>query len=704
MWVVLAPAAYLLGTFPSATLVASASGVDISATGSGNPGASNVTRALGWRKGALVFVLDALKGVLATLAGLWLGGRAGGYVFGAAAILGHIFPLTRRLRGGKGVATGAGVIAVLQPVVAAVVAAIWLVVSRVTGKAAVASITAVVAAADRPRRDGRAGMGDRGDGRVVRAARGAPHEQHPAPATPRGARARADAGQGGAVRLLDPLALGSVVAPNRVMFGPHVTNLGDDERRISVRHVAYYRRRAAGGCGLVVTEGASVHESDWPYERAPDAARCADGWGAVAAAVHEHGTLAIASLDHAGGQGSSAYSQRELWAPSRVPEVTTREVPKWMEDDDIAAVVAGFGAAARIAVDAGCDGVEINAGQHSLVRQFLSGLTNNRIDRWGVAGPASTGRTQFAHDVIAAARAAIGDARVLGLRLSCDELAPWAGITPDAALAIAAELTAEAVDYLVVTRGSIFSAEQTRPDFHQPPAFNRELARVVAAAVTVPVFAQGSIVDVDDAEWMVDPDGGGCAGVEMTRAQIAEPDLVAKLRRGAARPHPAVHALQPDVSGTRRPQPDRDVRRGADVGARDGGSRLVRGGRNAAPGGDRRRRRRRARVGACRRRPRPHGAARGRVGPPRRHGCRRRAARCAGALARVVGAGRAACVGRPRQRGGRCRHARCRRGGAVHGRPARRRRVRARRGRPRARRVHRHRNAPPRRCHPARRW
>ena len=275
-----------------------------------------------------------------------------------------------------------------------------------------------------------------------------------------------------------------------------------------------------------------MHESDWPYERAPDASRCADGWGAVAAAVHEHGTLAIASLDHAGGQGSSAYSQRELWAPSRVPEVTTREVPKWMEDDDIAAVVAGFGAAARIAVDAGCDGVEINAGQHSLVRQFLSGLTNNRIDRWGVAGPGSTGRTQFAHDVIAAARAAIGDARVLGLRLSCDELAPWAGITPDAALAIAAELTAGTVDYLVVTRGSIFSAEQTRPDFHQPPAFNRELARAVAAAVTVPVFAQGSIVDVDDAEWMVDPDRGGCAGVEMTRAQIAEPDLVAKLRRG----------------------------------------------------------------------------------------------------------------------------------------------------------------------------
>jgi glycerol-3-phosphate acyltransferase PlsY len=145
MWVALVAAAYLLGTFPSASIVARASGVDITTFGSGNPGASNVTRALGWRKGLVVFVLDALKGAVATLIGLWVGGRAGGYVLGAAAILGHIFPVTRRFRGGKGVATGAGALVVLHPVVAAVLAVLWLGVSRLTGKAAVASIAAVVA-------------------------------------------------------------------------------------------------------------------------------------------------------------------------------------------------------------------------------------------------------------------------------------------------------------------------------------------------------------------------------------------------------------------------------------------------------------------------------------------------------------------------------------------------------------------------------
>src|SRR5207344_194258 len=172
---------------------------------------------------------------------------------------------------------------------------------------------------------------------------------------------------------------------------------GDDDRALTGRHLAYYRRRALGGCGTIVIEEASVHESDWPYERAPLAERCPGGWALIATAVQSEGALAVAALGHAGGQGSSAYSQRELWAPSRVPEVNSREVPKWMEPDDIDAVIAGFRTAARIARDADCDGVEVNAGQHSLIRQFLSGLTNHRSDEWGQE------RTLLARRAIAAA-------------------------------------------------------------------------------------------------------------------------------------------------------------------------------------------------------------------------------------------------------------------------------------------------------------
>ena len=325
------------------------------------------------------------------------------------------------------------------------------------------------------------------------------------------------------MRISTNLDIGGRAAPNRIMFGPHVTNLGDDERTFTSRHVAYYERRARGGCGIIVTEGASVHASDWPYERAPLADRCGDGWRAIADACHAHDSLVIAALDHAGGQGSSAFSQLPLWAPSRVPEVNSREVPKWMEKTDIDDVITGFGDAARVAMSAGCDGVEINAGQHSLVRQFMSGLTNHRGDEF-------SDRLLFARRVIETVRHATGPNAIVGLRLSCDELAPWAGITPEMAPNIAAELSACGLDYVVVVRGSIFSVEKTRPDFHEPTGFNIDVCRAVRAAVpaTTAVFLQGSIVDVGQAEWAITE--GVCDGVEMTRAQIADPDLVAKLK------------------------------------------------------------------------------------------------------------------------------------------------------------------------------
>ena len=70
------------------------------------------------------------------------------------------------------------------------------------------------------------------------------------------------------MRLLSPLQLGNRTAPNRVVFGPHETNLGDG-RVFSARHTAYYERRAEGGAGVIVTEEASVHESDWPLRTGP---------------------------------------------------------------------------------------------------------------------------------------------------------------------------------------------------------------------------------------------------------------------------------------------------------------------------------------------------------------------------------------------------------------------------------------------------
>jgi glycerol-3-phosphate acyltransferase PlsY len=140
---------YVLGTFPSAILIARANGIDISTFGSGNPGASNVTRALGWRKGIWVYVLDALKAALATGLGLGMGfdwagtGRPLAYACAVAVTLGHMFPAFRHFKGGKGVACGSGVLIVLQPLVGLAIPVVWWTISKVTGKAAVGSIVTV---------------------------------------------------------------------------------------------------------------------------------------------------------------------------------------------------------------------------------------------------------------------------------------------------------------------------------------------------------------------------------------------------------------------------------------------------------------------------------------------------------------------------------------------------------------------------------
>jgi glycerol-3-phosphate acyltransferase PlsY len=140
---VLVPIAWLLGTFPTAVLVARAQGRDVLREGSGNPGASNVARVLGWRWGAVVMLTDFAKGAVATGVGLWVGGRPGAYALGLAAVVGHMFPLYRK--GGKGVAAGGGMLAVLYPLIALGCFLVWVIVARVLHKASLASLLVTVA-------------------------------------------------------------------------------------------------------------------------------------------------------------------------------------------------------------------------------------------------------------------------------------------------------------------------------------------------------------------------------------------------------------------------------------------------------------------------------------------------------------------------------------------------------------------------------
>ena len=142
--------AYVIGSIDFAVVIARANGVDIRTVGSGNPGTSNVLRTLGRGPAAMVFVGDLLKGVIAAAIG-WVAVGGGdplnepiAWAAGFLAVVGHAYPVFHGFKGGKGIATGAGVLLFNLPVLAVVTAAVWVVVARIWKVASVASLLGLV--------------------------------------------------------------------------------------------------------------------------------------------------------------------------------------------------------------------------------------------------------------------------------------------------------------------------------------------------------------------------------------------------------------------------------------------------------------------------------------------------------------------------------------------------------------------------------
>ena len=142
IWViVLAVAAYLLGSVNTAVLVAKSRGVDIYSVGSGNPGASNALRALGKQAAALVYAGDLAKGFIPALIAHLAWGRPAAFAVGLFAVIGHCYPAYYRFRGGKGVATAGGVLLAIVPLVVVILGAIYAALVGVTKISSVGSLS-----------------------------------------------------------------------------------------------------------------------------------------------------------------------------------------------------------------------------------------------------------------------------------------------------------------------------------------------------------------------------------------------------------------------------------------------------------------------------------------------------------------------------------------------------------------------------------
>ena len=142
-------AAYLVGSIDFAVIVARMHGVDIHQEGSGNPGMSNVLRTLGRVPAVMVFIGDTLKGTIGAAMGMVASGVPDpmvhwAFLTGLAAVVGHCYPIFHRFKGGKGVATGGGVLLFTVPLLAVIEIAIWFLIFFVTRTASIGSMVIVV--------------------------------------------------------------------------------------------------------------------------------------------------------------------------------------------------------------------------------------------------------------------------------------------------------------------------------------------------------------------------------------------------------------------------------------------------------------------------------------------------------------------------------------------------------------------------------
>jgi 2,4-dienoyl-CoA reductase (NADPH2) len=349
----------------------------------------------------------------------------------------------------------------------------------------------------------------------------------------------ADSGAPAALtHVFTPVAIGSLELPHRIVMGSmHLCLEGLDDA--GERLAAFYRERALGGAGLIVTGGWAVSE-----DGAADASYGVLGTkGAkralaeVSASVYETEGHMCLQLFHA-GRYALADSPGEVVAPSAIASRVSRVEPRALDEEEVWDVVAQFAAGAALAKELGFAAVEVMGSEGYLVDQFLSPVTNRREDSWG--GDAE-GRMRFGIEVATAVREAVGAEFPVLFRMTGAELMPesrpWEEVE-----AFAGALVGAGVDALNIGVGWHESPVPTVQGAVPAGAFV-PWAEGLKAAITgttttsaamaaVPVIAGNRVNRLEEAEEILA--AGGIDLVSMSRPFLADPRIVEKGRGGGA--------------------------------------------------------------------------------------------------------------------------------------------------------------------------
>ncbi|TQS70885.1 NADH:flavin oxidoreductase [Rhodobacteraceae bacterium] len=333
--------------------------------------------------------------------------------------------------------------------------------------------------------------------------------------------------------LLQPFTLKGLTLRNRIISTSHASML-DDGGMPGDRYRAYHVQKARGGVAMTMIGGSAMvsPDSSWGGGQLnmaddaiiPDLARLAEE-------VHAQGAAVMTQISHLGRRAqSSTKSWLPVLAPSRVRESRNRAFPLEMGPEDIERIIHDYAKAALRAKQAGLDGVETLTGGH-LIGQFLSPLTNQRSDGFGGS---LQNRAQFARRVHEAIRQAVGPDYPVGIRLTVDE-GVEGGLALGEGIALAQMFERDGtIDFFNCVYGMMDSdlalSQDNMPGMFQKSAPYLATVQQFRNEISLPLIHAGGIRDTATARYVIRENLMDLVG--MTRAHIADPDIVAKLQSG----------------------------------------------------------------------------------------------------------------------------------------------------------------------------
>ncbi|MEO0881550.1 MAG: NADH:flavin oxidoreductase/NADH oxidase family protein [Pseudomonadota bacterium] len=351
-----------------------------------------------------------------------------------------------------------------------------------------------------------------------------------------------------AVTINSALTLTSGLAlPNRLVKAAMTEGLADPQNTATARHATLYKRWANGGIGLQLTGNVQINRRNLerPGNVVIEGAQSNEQRAALAAyaeAAKSGGGKVVMQLSHAGRQTPKAVNETPM-APSAVQVDMPGAMfgmPREMTGDDILGVVQGFGHAAKVARETGFDGVQLHAAHGYLLSQFLSPLTNQRVDEWGGS---LHNRAKLLLESIRSVKAQCGNDFSVSVKLNSTDFQKG-GFSHEDCLAVIEMLNGEGLDFVEVSGGNYEQPQMAGIDGMEPKfeegerastrareAYFASYAKSVQDKATMPLLVTGGFRSVAAMNSALEDGEADLIG--LGRPLCADPDLPQKLLSGA---------------------------------------------------------------------------------------------------------------------------------------------------------------------------